>query len=561
MQNLAEIWSRLDLRHRVILIAATVGMFVAVIGLARIAAAPGMALLYSGLDPAAAGQVVAALETRGIAYQVAGDSIRVDAARRDETRMLLAAEGLPAVGSAGYELLDGLSGFGTTAQMFDAAFWRAREGELARTILAMPGVRAARVHIAAPSGQPFLRDRRATASVTLTMAGPPVTAAQARALRHLVAAAVTGLSPGDVAIVDSAAGLVGGPEESVLPGAEARAAEIRRSVERLLEARVGPGRAVVEVSIELSTEREAITERRFDPQGRVAISSETEERSASGTQGGGEVTVASNLPEGDAGAGGAGRSQSSETRERVNFEVSETSRELLRAPGAVRRQTVAVLVDGILAPGSDGPPVWQPRPEEELAALRDLVASAVGLDEGRGDVLTLRSLELLPAAPSGTAAEAGLMPALGPLDAMAVIQIAVLALVAILLGLFVLRPLLSARQPAGAIGPGPLALPATGGAPTVAGAATGDYARPAAASAMPMAAFAPMTPEGLRILDGEIADDHVMADGLTGGVTGRMTGGGMPADPVERLRRLIEERRAESVEILRGWMDAADERT
>lgn len=540
MQNLAEIWSRLDLLRRIVVVAATVGVFLAVIGLARTASAPGMALLYSGLDPAAAGQVVAALEARGVAYQVAGDSIRVDAARRDETRMLLAAEGLPTVGAAGYELLDGLSGFGTTAQMFDAAYWRAREGELARTILAMPGVRAVRVHVAASQGQPFLRDRRATASVTLTMAGAPVTPAQARALRHLVAAAVTGLAPADVAIVDSTAGLIDAPDAQALPGAEARAAEVKRSVERLLEARVGPGKAVVEVSIDLSTEREAITERRFDPQGRVAISSETEERSASGTQGGGEVTVASNLPEGDAAGGAAGRSQSTETRERVNFEVSETSRELLRAPGAVRRQTVAVLVDGIVAPGPDGAPVWQPRPEEELAALRDLVASAVGLDEGRGDVLTLRSLEFRPGEAAGTTAEAGMLPALGPLDPMALIQIAALALVALLLGLFVLRPLLAGRRAGATEGPPPLALP---GAVSATSAATGaTYALPGSAPA----------PEGLRVLTGEIADD--------GGPADELPAADQPADPVERLRRLIEERRAESVEILRGWMDAADER-
>ncbi|HMO09111.1 MAG TPA: flagellar basal-body MS-ring/collar protein FliF [Paracoccaceae bacterium] len=537
VQNLAEIWSRLDIRRRIVVVAATVGMFLAVIGLARAAAAPGMALLYSGLDPAAAGQVVAALEQRGIAYQVAGDSIRVDASRRDETRMLLAAEGLPAVGAAGYELLDGLSGFGTTAQMFDAAFWRAREGELARTILSLPGIRAARVHIAAPPGQPFLRDRRATASVTLTMTGSAVTATQARALRHLVSAAVTGLAPEDVAIVDGATGLVGGPDERPFPGAEPRAAEIRRSVERLLEARVGPGKAVVEVSIDLSTEREAITERRFDPQGRVAISSETEERSTSGSQGGGEVTVASNLPEGDTSPGAAGRSRSTETRERVNFEVSETSRELLRTPGAVRRQTVAVLVDGILTPGPDGTPVWQPRPEAELTALRDLVASAVGLDEARGDVLTLHSLEFRPGEISGTTAEVGLLPGMGPLDTMVLIQMVALALVALVLGLFVLRPLMQGRRPAVAAEPQMLA-------------------PPHAAAALPGLVGATATPAegsgGLRVLTGEIDDD--LAQSASDVEAGRS------ADPVERLRRLIEERRSESVEILRGWMDAADER-
>ena len=74
-------------------------------------------------------RVIRALDQRGVVYEVVGDTIRVDATQRDSLRMVLAAEGLPATGVAGYELLDGLTGFGTTSQMFDAAYWRAKEGE------------------------------------------------------------------------------------------------------------------------------------------------------------------------------------------------------------------------------------------------------------------------------------------------------------------------------------------------------------------------------------------------------------------------------------------------
>ncbi|QYK43676.1 MAG: flagellar M-ring protein FliF [Paracoccaceae bacterium] len=519
-------WSALDMRRRAVVAVATLGMFLAILGLARTAGTPRMALLYAGLDQAVAGEVLAAIEARGVAYQVQGDAIRVDAAMRDELRLALAAEGLPAAGGAGYELLDGLSGFGTTSQMFDAAYWRAKEGELARTILGVPGLRAARVHIAQAPAQPFARDRRPTASVTVTAAGslPP---ARARAIRHLVAAAVAGLQPEDVVVIDAATGLVPLAEDGAAPASgDTRAADLKRGVERLLAARMGPGRAVVEVSVEVVTDRESVTERRFDPQGRVAISSETEERTNSSTQPGGEVTVASNLPEGDAAAGAQGRSQSAETRERVNFEVSETSRELLRLPGAVRRLTVAVMVDGTTAAGPDGAPAWSPLPEEELSALRDLVASAVGLDPARGDVLTLKSMPFEPAPALGTDASAPLFAPLGPVDPMTLIQLAVLAFVALLLGLFVLRPLLSARTAAPADRP-LLALP---------GAAAPD-----------------LPPEGLRVLTGEIDD------GGPGPLSGADGDVDPPEDPVERLRRLIEHRRAESVEVLRGWMDADEE--
>jgi flagellar M-ring protein FliF len=547
VQNAATLWTTMDLRRRLIVGAATLGMFLAILGLARLSGTPQMALLYAGLDGAAAGEVVAALEARGVAYEVRGDSIRVDAALRDELRMTLAAEGLPAQGSGGYELLDGLSGFGTTSQMFDAAYWRAKEGELARTILAMPGMRAARVHIAQAPTQPFQRDRRPTAGVTVTTATGGLSADQARALRHLVAAAVSGMRPEDVAVVDSAAGLIPlADDQSPVQGAEARAAEIKRNVERLLAARVGPGRAVVEVAVDVVTESESLTERRFDPQGRVAISSETEERSDQSTRPEAGVTVASNLPEGDAGGGGTGQSQSSQTRERINYEVSETSREVLRVPGAVRRLSVAVLIDGETVPGPDGTPQWQPRPEAEMSDLRDLVASAVGFDEARGDVLTLRSLPFqAPPPEAGTLAEPGWSFLAGPLDVMTLVQTAVLALVALVLGLFVLRPILAGG---GRPGAPPLALPGT--VPPATGLPEPQGSLPAP----PSSAAPPATALTGEIDDGGLPDLPVMTWSPGADPSG------MPADPVERLRRLIDQRQAESIEILRGWMEAEEDR-
>ncbi len=246
------------------------------------------------------------------------------------------------------------------------------------------------------------------------------------------------------------------------------------------------------------------------------------------------MTVASNLPEGDAAGGGNGQSQASETRERVNYEVSETQRELMRGPGGVRRLTVAVLVDGQIVTAQDGTATWQPRSEEEMATLRELVAAAVGLDEARGDVLTLKSLEFQTPAELGTEAQASLMPQLGPIDLMAVIQIAALAVVALLLGLFVVRPILASGRKADALPApdAPLALPGASTASTggLAGGLTGE------------------------IDDGFSLPDLPMVD-LMGG------GDDMPSeDPATRLRRLIEERQAESIEILRGWLEPEEER-
>lgn len=517
MQQMLSFWSVLDMRRRVIVIVATLAMFAAVLALARVASTPSMSLLYAGLEPAVAGDVVRALDQRGALYEVRGDSIWVSGGQRDQLRMSLAGDGLPQTGGAGYELLDQLSGFGTTAQMFDAAYLRAKEGELARTITSNPFVRTARVHLAVPAAQGFRRDQRPSASVTVTTTTGGISPAQAQAIRHLVAAAVAGLVPDAVSVIDSAAGLI--PAVNADSGfGDGKTEELKRAVERLLEARVGQGRAMVELAVDVVTERESITERRFDPQGRVAISTETEEKSNSATGAPPGVTVASNLPEGDAAKGEGSRSQGSETRERVNYEVSETARELLRAPGGVRRLTAAVLVDGLRTPEG----TWQPRSDQELADLRELVASAVGFDEARGDVITIKSMEFDIVSGGVAASGAGF---LSRLDPMALIQLGVISAVILALGLFVLRPLMASGR-AGS-GVAPLALP-------------------------------PAAPEGgLPVLTGEI-DDGSGLPPLTVSAS-RTADANTPQDPVERLRQLISERQAESVEILRSWMDEREE--
>ena len=536
VQQLLKVWSQLDLRRQIIVVLATGAMFFAVIAMSRMATAPSMSLLYAGLESGAAGDVVRALEQRGVAFEVRGGSIFVDSKERDQLRLTLASEGLPANGNRGYELLDNLTGFGTTSQMFDAAYWRAKEGELARTIVANPQIAMARVHIASTGSNPFQRGVTPKASVSLTPNGGGITSQQAKAVRYLVASAVAGLAPEDVAVIDANGALIGQTAE-VAPsiGGDDISQVLRDRVQRLLEARVGIGNAVVEVSVDTVTESEAIRERRFDPEGRVAISTDTEERSnTSQDAGGGDVTVASNLPDQEGGAGSdSSSSQNSELRERVNYEVSETEREIVRAPGAVKRVTVAVLVNEPATVNAAGETITEPRGEEELAALRELVSSAVGFDEARGDIITIKSMALLSVPPTGTLVETSLLGRLD-IDLMSAIQMAILALVTLILGLFVVRPVLSRTT-------APQSLPPP----------------------------APAEPALSDALTGEISDAgfDLPAISMNGGFAGDMEGysdlpmmGGMPDDPVTRLRTLIGERQEETVEILRSWLEDREEK-
>lgn len=540
MQQYLNVWMQLGIKRQIIVIAATGAMFFAILGMARMTTAPSMTLLYAGLESSAAGDVVRSLEQRGVAFDVRGGSIFVDSKQRDQLRLTLASEGLPTNGNRGYELLDQLTGFGTTSQMFDAAYWRAKEGELARTIVANPQIAMARVHIASTGSNPFQRGVTPKASVSLTPNGGSVSPSQAKAVRYLVASAVAGLASEDVAVIDANGALIGATEETApTVGGDDKAQVLRDRVQRLLEARVGFGNAVVEVSVDTVTESEAIRERRFDPDGRVAISSDTEERTntAEGSSGGGDVTVASNLPDQD-GAGGDGQSssQNTETRERINYEVSETEREIVRAPGAIKRLSVAVLVNEEVTLDEQGEAVAQPRDPAEIEALRELVSSAVGFNADRGDIITIKSMALQSVAPSGTPAGTSLFDQFD-LDLLSAIQMLVLAVVTLILGLFVIRPVLTRQSDA---------VPALGAPTTADGAGealTGEYASSSADSGgLPAVANMDDLPD-LGSFDG-------------GGFEPMdLMGGPSSSDPVERLRNMIGERQEETVEILRGWLE------
>lgn len=529
MQGLPSVWTTLTARRQIIVIAATIAMFLAVIMVARGASQRDLTLLFGGLDPAAAGEVITALDQRGAIYEVRGGAIYVESGQRDLLRMSLAGEGLPAMGAEGYELLDNLSGFGTTSQMFDAAYWRAREGELARTILANPSVRAARVHISTPAGRPFQRNATPTAAVTVTTAGGSLSSQQVKAFQYLVAAAVSGLKPEDVAIIDDSGGLLsdtsGAPTAS---SGDERADVLRERAERLLAARVGPGNAVVEISIDTVTDSEQIMQRTFDPEGRIAISTDVTESSSNAQDSrSNNVSVASNVPDGAAAGGGDGTStdQSNETRNLTNYEVSQTERQIVKAPGSVRRLTVAVLVNDAITVGADGAPIATPRSPEELTDLTELVSSAVGLDPDRGDVITLRAMSFGPQPELGTdAVAAGLLSA--PLNIMQIIQIAVAAIVALILGLFVVRPILTTPvTSAGALPPpdDDIDFSSFGGPLTLEGSSGGGF---------------PMV----------TSDANDMGS----------FGGSSQTDAVARLRQMIAERETETVQILQDWMETPE---
>ncbi|MHA1128775.1 MAG: flagellar basal-body MS-ring/collar protein FliF, partial [Alphaproteobacteria bacterium] len=453
MIQILNSWNMLEPQKKIVVVLAAIATLVAFFDLVRVVNTPSMALLYSGLDSATSGEIVASLEQKSIPFEIRGEAIYVDSTERDQARLSLASEGLPSNGIAGYELLDSLSGFGTTSQMFDAAYWRAKEGELARTILASARISMARVHIANAVQQPFSRGVEPSASVTVSVRSGILDIGQAEAIRYLVAAAVSGMVPEQVAVIDTEYGIIlqPGTASNLSTGTgelDARAQELRANVERLLAARVGAGNAVVEVMIEAQNESETVTERILDPDRSVPISSDSETNTETSSGGaGGAVTVASNLPDtGDSAGSGQNSRNQSQSRERINYEVSETIRERVHLAGDIARLSVAVLINYETITDANGATTIAPRSEAEISAFQALVQSAVGFNAERGDVITIETMQFPEPPILGTTASGGFLSGYA-FNIPAMLQMAVLAIVTLALGMFVVKPILTNPAP------------------------------------------------------------------------------------------------------------------
>jgi flagellar M-ring protein FliF len=448
--NILNVWLALPLKRRIISLVSVFTTLLVLFLMTSIAMKPKLSLLYSGLDPASAGDVIAKLDGLSVAYEVRGDAIFAEASRRDSLRLELAREGLPRQSVVGYELFDNLNSFAMSAEMFDTAYWRAKEGELARTLLSMPNVRAARVHLGAKKSTGFRKDTQSrSASVTLSTSSG-INPEQAKAIQYLISQSVVELSPENVAVIDTVRGLITGPghEQSASMDANSeleRAAELKRNLLSLLEARVGAGNARVSVSLELDRSHETTAERSFDPEGRVVRSQNTTETNGNSRGTSAAVTVASNLPEG-AGGAGATNSENTETVDSVTYEISEILRNTEIKPGAVKRIGVAVLVSNLPSESEDGVLTYLPRGQEEMEVLEALVTSAAGLDLDRGDQLTVRSLEFDRPDETTLIVRPSNMDLFMERYLWTTVQSALLGFVALILGLFVIRPALMRKE-------------------------------------------------------------------------------------------------------------------
>lgn len=421
----------------------------------RISSSP-MALLYSDLDQQDAGAISQKLDGLKIPYDVApsGGIIRVPAEQVGKVRMLMAADGLPKGGSIGYEIFDQKEGFGTTSFVQNINHLRALEGELARTISTMSGIKTARVHLVLPQRELFSHNTQmASASVFLKTRGGTLMREQISAIQNLIAAAVPQLQTKQISIVDDKGNLLARPAGSE-PGApsgdhdEMRAGFEQaqaRKIEDLLAQTLGYGKVRAQVSADLDFDRITTNSEIFDPDSQVVRSTQTASEDSSTNDGANEsVSIMNNLPNNPVAgaAGGGGGNKNTKTEETINYEINKTVRSQIRESGQVKRLSVAVVVDGVTTTADDGKQTYQPRSNEEMEQIKALVRSAVNFDPNRGDTVEVVNMRFSQAESGKSEESPELLMGVPKTELMRMAQTLILALIGLLVVLLVVRPIL-----------------------------------------------------------------------------------------------------------------------
>ncbi|WP_113131400.1 flagellar basal-body MS-ring/collar protein FliF [Neorhizobium sp. 2083] len=371
---------------------------------------PGYETLYVGLDKADLNQVSIALAEANMPFQVGtdGSSLQVPAGSTSKARLLLAERGLPNSANAGYELFDNVGSLGLTSFMQEVTRVRALEGEIGRSIQQISGVNAARVHIVMPDVGNFRRgEQKPTASVMIRAASTTGRKA-ASSIRHLVASAVPGLDVDDVTILDSTGQLLASGDEyggsemnkslSIVQNVQQ---EIENNIDKALAPFLGMDNFRSSVTAALNTDSQQINETVFDPNSRVERSVRTTKEASKSQQSQDDnaTTVEQNVPQAAPPPGGANgpksSDQSDKKEEQTNYEINQKTVATTRNSYQIEKVSVAVVVNKGRIAKMVGEPADQAKVDAYLAEMQKIVASAAGINSGRGDVVTLTAMDFL----------------------------------------------------------------------------------------------------------------------------------------------------------------------
>ncbi|MBR2686423.1 MAG: flagellar M-ring protein FliF [Aquamicrobium sp.] len=428
---------------------------------------PSYETLYVGLERSDVNQIGMVLSEAGFNFDVGSDgtSVSVPVGTTAKARMLLAEKGLPTSANAGYELFDKVGSLGLTSFMQQVTRVRALEGEIARTIQSLAGVKAARVHIVMSERANFRREeQQPSASVVIRYAGIDGGKA-AMSIRHLVAAAVPGLSAEKVTVLDSAGNLLAAGDDPSNTSA-ARSLGVERTVESQIEDNIrraltpylGPDNFRASVKADVNTDTRQTEETIFDPESRVERSVQTVKANENSNQrqAATPATVEQNLPETQAAAtdGPQSSSQNDRKEEITNYEINSKKIATVSNGYTVTKMSIAVVVNQqrlLSVLGKDAKPE---QIAQRVADIKKMVASATGLDEKRGDIIDVSAVEFIDGLDGQELASPGILDAVASYTG-SLINAAAFIIVVFLVAFFGLRPMAAAltNKPAALAGP------------------------------------------------------------------------------------------------------------
>ncbi len=457
-ENAQKLWQDLlELGARRLIALAFVGVTVFTgVGLgAYFLSRPELEVLYTGLSRDDINRMGAALRDADIKFDVnsAGDAISVRRGQTVQARVMLAEKGLPNSSNAGYELFDKVGSLGLTSFMQEVTRVRALEGELARTIQVMKGVKAARVHVVLGERGSFRRERQPPSASVVVRGDVSAESGTPQAIRYLVAAAVPGMVPDRVTVMNAEGTLMlAGDDASTSTSARMTTLEkfvnrsVQESIRKTLIPYLGIDNFEVSVAAKLNTDRKQTNETTYDPESRAERSvrtireNEKSQNAARQTPTTVEQNVPNNRPEAN---GGTQSAEEKNKREDVtNYEMSTKTVTTVSDGYNVSRLSIAVLINRprlIAALGGDAT-ATPTAIESKVAEIEQIAAMAAGIDKQRGDQIRVSAVEFME---NGRDIEP--IPQMGLSEILArqlgnIINAAAILLMAVLLIWFGLRP-------------------------------------------------------------------------------------------------------------------------
>lgn len=387
LSTILEIFNKLSIQQRMLMGGLVVLTVLLLIFVLFVFNEPNYVVLFGKLSQDDASKVVEYLNAQKIPYKVDDNesAIKVPKDKVYETRLALAGKGVPNSGIIGYEIFDkntmGMSDF-----MQKLNYKRALEGELARTIMQESGIENARVHIVLPARSVFKDEQKdPTASVVLKLnMGGDISKGNIQAISHLVASSIEGLKPEHVTIVDTKGNLLSNPNDAA-GGFSGKQYEIKSAVENylankaqsILDNVIGYGNSIVKVNADVDFDQVEKTMELYDPETQVAISEQTVK-----SESGGKTLSDSNVV--------------TTLNSTTNYEVSKTIQKVVEGSGTIKRLTLAAVINGVskeVKEGGETKTVMEPRSEEQMKKLEQIISQAVGVNPTRNDQISVVSMQ------------------------------------------------------------------------------------------------------------------------------------------------------------------------